>query len=98
MTDEKVDQVTIKDDNRSLISGISSKLSEVDKSGVGTVSNWIEKISKLAGTLYNEIVVDLPRENLESHRRVHVFACDGTIYTQKYSSIYLTLASACSYD
>lgn len=98
LLDEKVNQVTIKDDNRSLISGISSKLSEVDKSGVGTVSNWIEKISKLAGTLHDEIVADLPRENLESHRKVHVFACDGTIYTQKYSSIYLTLASACSYD
>jgi len=83
---------------RSLISGISSRLSEVEKSGVSAVSTWVDKIKNLAGLLQNEIVLDLPQPNIESHRRSRVFACDGTIYTQKYSSIYLTLASACSYD
>lgn len=82
----------------SLISGISSKLSEIEKSGINTLYNWIDKIRRLADMLYKEIVVDLPKQNLEIHRQCRVFACDGTIYTHKYSSIYLALASACSYD
>jgi len=91
-------EVPTLDASRSLISGISSKLSEVEKSGVGAVSAWVDKIKNLANLLHEEIVLDLPQPNIESHRRSRVFACDGTIYTQKYSSIYLTLASACSYD
>lgn len=97
MSEEAIDKATL-ESRRSFITGISSKLSEVEKSGVGTVSTWVEKIKNLSNLLRSEIVVDLPKQDLESHRRLKVFACDGTIYTQKYSSIYLTLASACSYD
>jgi len=95
---ESTRQIAFKYDKESLISGISSKLSEIDKIGASAISSYLTKIKKLADILYNELVTDLPRNDLESHRKIHVFACDGTIYTQKYSSIYLALASACSYD
>jgi len=99
MTRESANMAATTDaSKRSLITGISSKLSEVEKFGVGTVSTWVEKIKSLSNLLHSEIVVDLPQPDLESHRGSRVFACDGTIYTQKYSSIYLALASACSYD
>jgi len=98
LSEERIDKATIEVSKRSLIIGISSKLSEVEKSGIGTVSTWVEKIKNLSNLLHSEIVVDLPKQDLESHRKSRAFACDGTIYTQKYSSIYLTLASACSYD
>lgn len=81
----------------SLIEGISSKLSEVEISGVATVSSWVKKTKKLSSAIRSEIVEDLPQPDLEIHRKSRAFACDGTIYTQKYSSIYLALASACSY-
>jgi len=85
-------------DNKSLISGISSKMSEIDKVSVESFSALVRKIKSLADSLSNELVADLPKENLDIHRKTYVFACDGTIYTHKYSSIYLALASACSYN
>ncbi|MEM5866460.1 MAG: DNA double-strand break repair nuclease NurA [candidate division WOR-3 bacterium] len=85
-------------DNKSLISGISSKMSEIDKVSVESFSTLVRKIKSLADSLSNELVADLPKENLDIHRKTYVFACDGTIYTHKYSSIYLALASACSYN
>ena len=83
---------------KSLISSISSKLSEFETLKIADVSRWVTRIRNLANILHDEIVVDLPKPDLESHRKTRAFACDGTVYTQKYSSIYLTLASACSYD
>jgi hypothetical protein len=85
-------------EKKSFIFGISSRISEINEAGIKSISNFVEKLKNLANILSNELIVDMPKENLDIHRKTYVFACDGTIYTHKYSSIYLALASACSYN